>query len=288
MKSIIAFFPLCLWHMASGTPLPPQNSPDVLPREPLLTHAVEPIITYPRASAESIQAATRKARAGLLGSTSEAKNVTLPNHAVLGTHLFARGDRKEDKDKDDKDDDNKTVFKSTCHANASTFVDNTRSTSPLAADCSALVDQLMSQYANQSCTSFGFAPNNNSNNNNNTAGNNGTNGSGSSSKTTTNLIAAYASCGFSMTVDSAAVGSTSVGVGDVVSVIREVVRRFAIDYAIHKRDGGVVNGTAGPANSTVDERVSGAGAFECGGGGNGNGNGTMGRGTFVNWAVVHT
>ncbi|KAI1464182.1 uncharacterized protein F4812DRAFT_214875 [Daldinia caldariorum] len=288
MKSIIAIFPLCLWHMISGTPIPPQNSPDVLPRKPLLPHVVEPIITYPRASVESIRAATRKARAGLYGSTFAARNVTLLNHTVLGTHLFERGDHKEDKD---KGSNNKTIFKSTCHANVSTFVDNTRATSPLAADCSALVEQMMSEYASQSCTSFGFAPSHDNINND----------SSSSSKTTTNLIAAHASCGFSITVDTAAVGRTSVGVGDVVAVIREVVRRFAVDYAVDKKtrrrddgddDGcgggnvGVVNGTVGPVNSTANARVSGAGAFECGG--DSGGNGTTGHGTFVNWAVVHT
>ncbi|KAG4218255.1 hypothetical protein PC116_g33265, partial [Phytophthora cactorum] len=114
-------------------------------------------------------------------------------------------------------------------------------------------------------------------------------------KTTTNLLASSGSCGFSVTVDTAALSSTSVGVGDVVSVIKEAVRRFTIDYAVTKgaeeddkcdnddkeNSEGVANGTVGPPNSTANARISGAGAFECGG------NGTS-PGTFVNWAVAHT
>ncbi|KAI1479259.1 hypothetical protein F4774DRAFT_382484 [Daldinia eschscholtzii] len=280
MKSIITLLPLCLWQMASGTPIPPRNSTDLIHKLPHFEHTVESV-TYPRASAENIQALTRKARAGLIGSTLATRNVTILDHNLLGSHLFARVE---------------SNLKSNCKLNTSTYVDTTRLTSPLAADCSALVEQLLHDYPNNgTCVSFGFAPNNNnSNNNNNTA----------SSKTTTNLLVSSGSCGFSMTVETAALSSTSVGVGDVVSVIQEAVRRFTIDYAVtkeaeedDKRDNndnndndvddnkenskGVANGTVGPPNSTGNARIGGAGAFECGG------NGTS-PGTFVNWAVAHT
>ncbi|KAI1644460.1 uncharacterized protein F4817DRAFT_367623 [Daldinia loculata] len=255
MKSITAILSLCLWHIASATPVMPPNSTTMYPREPLSSHPVEPP-AHVRNTAENIRAATRKARAGGYGNTSADEKRTVHNYTLPGAHFPTRD----------------VSLKSHCKQNSTSFVDTTASGSPPTAHCAALVDQILRDNANQTCVTFGLAPNN----------------STAHSNTTTNLIASSGKCAFSVTVDTAAVASTFIGIGDVVFAVQESIRRFSRNYG-HGNGNGTMHAeaddcgntvTTGPVNGTADARVGGAGAFECGA------SGTT-RGKFVNWALVH-
>ncbi|KAI1655379.1 hypothetical protein F4813DRAFT_391801 [Daldinia decipiens] len=276
MKSITAILSLCLWQIASATPVMPPNSTTMYPRDPLSSNPIDPL-ALPRAIAiaEKIQAATRKARAGGYSNALASDKRAVHNYTLPGAHFPTRD----------------ASLKSHCKQNGTTFVDTTSSASPPTAHCAALIDQILRDNDNQTCVTFGLAPNNNNNNNNTAAHGNTT----TTTTTTTNLIAASGKCAFSVTVDTAVVASTFIGIGDVVFAVQESIRRFSrggngngngngtmradVDDCGNSTAGvpRVVNGTA----AADDARVGGAGAFECGA------SGTT-RGKFVNWALVHT
>ncbi|KAI0843871.1 hypothetical protein F5Y00DRAFT_221478 [Daldinia vernicosa] len=265
MKSFAAVLSLCLWHIASATPVMPPNSTTMYPREPLPSnHPVEPL-TGPRAIAENILAAVHKARAAgryanNTSSADEKRTVHNHNYTAPGAHFFPTP--------------RDASLKSHCKQNSTSFVDTTAPGSPPTAHCAALVDQILRDNVNQTCVTFGFAPNSN-------------NDTARHSSTTTNLIASSGKCAFSVTVDTAAVANTFLGIGDIVFVVQESIRRFSRSYG----NGTVEVGadadaddcgdgiTTAPVNGTANARVGGAGAFEC------SANGTE-HGNFVNWALV--
>ncbi|KAF3069819.1 hypothetical protein GL218_07881 [Daldinia childiae] len=258
MKSITAILSLCLWQIASAKPVMPPNSTTMYPREPLPRYPIAPLAHLPN-TAENIQAATRKARAGGYVNTTADEKRTVHNYTLAGAHFPTRD----------------ASLKSTCKQNSTSFVDTTAAGSPPTAHCAALIDQMLRDNGNQTCVTFGLAPNNNT----------------AHSSTTTNLIAASGKCAFSVTVDTAAVASTFIGIGDVVFAVQESIRRFSRGYG-HGNGNGTMGvnaavddcgekATSAPVNGTADARVGGAGAFECGA------SGTTG-GKFVNWALVHT
>ncbi|KAI0105933.1 hypothetical protein F4814DRAFT_452312 [Daldinia grandis] len=254
MRSITAILSLCLWHLASATPVMPPNSTTMYHRELPSHHPIKPLVHHPHATVENIRAATHKARAGGYSNVLASKKLSTHNYTLTGAHFPARD----------------ASLKSHCKQNSTSFVDTTAAGSPPTAHCAALVDQILRDNANQTCLTYGLAPTNNTNTN------------ATHSNTTTNLIASSGKCALSVTVDTAAVASTFIGIGDVVFVVQESIRRFSKNPgggALPPDDCGNTTMT-GPGNGTAGARVGGAGAFECGASG-------AEKGKFVNWALVH-
>ncbi|KAI8962546.1 hypothetical protein F5Y11DRAFT_322451 [Daldinia sp. FL1419] len=234
MKLIIAILPFFLWHTASGVPVLSSDSTVTIAQPPLHALVVD---SHSNPNAEKVQLATRKARFRGLNNAADNK---------ISAHVLPEIRQRN----------NVVVLKSNCKQNSTTFVNTTAAGSPPATHCAALVEQVLSTYKNQTCVSFGFAPTNTT----------------AHGKSTTNLLASAGNCAFSVTVDSAAVGHTAIGIGDLVYAVEESITRFARPWG---------NGTIVAANATApDKVVGGAGAFECGG------NATA-RGTYVNWALVY-
>ncbi|OTA68472.1 hypothetical protein K449DRAFT_429329 [Hypoxylon sp. EC38] len=233
-KYIIAVLSTCLWYTASAIPAPVPNAPSNPQSQPSpFDHRISsiPLDTHKN------QGSTPATLPRPLARTREAlTNASSPssNYTTLPGTCSCN---------------NKTLT-TYCTSNSSTFVNATVGGSPPAADCAAIADTLIPRLKT------GFFQYDAADRN----------------KSGVKQLQRYGACAFGVVVGNMGVDSVvRIGTGDVVSVIRESMRRFA-------GRSGNGNGTA-MANTTRNGtvgRLDAAGAFMC-----------DGEGTMVNWALYH-
>ncbi|KAI1138147.1 hypothetical protein F5Y05DRAFT_52447 [Hypoxylon sp. FL0543] len=234
-KYSVFFLQPCLWHMASTVPVPVLNAlPSSQPKCPPFPHHMGPITSTPKPQ--------NLPRAAVIKPLARAAEVSANTSSPPSNYITLSGSGLGN-----------TTLTTYCKSNSSTFVDATVAESPPASDCAAIADALISQPGS------GFFH---------------YDAADLARRNTTGIkqLRKHGACAFGVAAGAMRSDAVRIGAGDVVSVIRESVRRFAGGGGNATATCGTIaemktgNGTAG--------RLGVAGVFACGD-----------LGTMVNWAL---
>ncbi|KAI0137627.1 hypothetical protein F4776DRAFT_102402 [Hypoxylon sp. NC0597] len=236
-KYIAVVLSTSLWHTASAIPAPVPNAPSNPRSQPSPFDHRVSSIPPPDKNQGLTPATLSRPLARAPGALTNASSSSTNYTSLPGTSPC-----------------NNTLT-TYCTSNSSTFVNATVGGSPPAADCAAIADTLIPRLKT------GFFRYDAADRN----------ASG------IKQLQRYGACAFGVLAGDMRADSVRIGTGDVVSVIRESIRRFA---------GGNGDGTAtaGMSTTTIASttrngtvgRLDAAGAFMC-----------DDSGTMVNWALYH-